>query len=179
MLEKDIEQILFTKEEIENRCAELGKQISEDYKDKKPLIIGVLRGCVPFMERILENLDIYCTVDFIKVSSYEGTNSTGTLIIKQDITTSLVDKEIILVEDIVDTGLTIKKLIPLLYDRGAKDVKVCTLLHKTAREKYHNDLDYIGFFCEDHFVVGFGLDYNEYYRNLPYIGILKKEIYNN
>ena len=92
MLEKDIEQILFTKEEIENRCVELGKQISEDYKDKKPLIIGVLRGCVPFMERILENLDIYCTVDFIKVSSYEGTNSTGTLIIKQDITTSLVDK---------------------------------------------------------------------------------------
>ena len=73
----------------------------------------------------------------------------------------------------------IKKLIPLLYDRGAKDVKVCTLLHKTAREKYHNDLDYIGFFCEDHFVVGFGLDYNEYYRNLPYIGVLKKEIYNN
>ena len=114
MLEKDIEQILFTKEEIEKRCAELGKQISEDYKDKKPLIIGVLRGCVPFMERILENLDIYCTVDFIKVSSYDGTNSTGTLIIKQDITTSLVDKEIILVEDIVDTGLTIKKLIPLL-----------------------------------------------------------------
>ena len=177
MLEKDIDRVLYSHEVIEARCKELGEQITKDYEGKEPVVIGVLRGAVPFMEHLLENIDLKLKVDYIKVSSYEGTKSTGTLIIKQDIATNLQGKEVIIVEDIVDTGLTIKKLVPLLHDRGATSVRVCTLLHKLAREEYHNDLDYVGFVCDNFFVVGFGLDYNEYYRNLPYIGVLKKEIY--
>lgn len=177
MLEKDIERVLYSKEEIEARCKELGEQITKDYEGKEPVVIGVLRGAVPFMEHLLENIDLMLKVDYIKVSSYVGTKSTGTLIIKQDISTNLTGRDVIIVEDIVDTGLTIKKLVPLLHDRGASSVKVCTLLHKEAREEFHNELDYVGFVCDNYFVVGFGLDYNEYYRNLPYIGVLKEEIY--
>ena len=176
-LDKDIEKVLYSHEVIEKRCKELGEQISKDYQGKEPVVIGVLRGAVPFMEHLLENIDVKLVVDYIKVSSYEGTKSTGTLIIKQDITMDLKGRDVIIVEDIVDTGLTIKKLVPLLFDRGATDVKVCTLLHKPAREEYHNELDYVGFVCDNLFVVGFGLDYNDYYRNLPYIGVLKPEIY--
>lgn len=174
----DIERILLTEQEIEDICKRLGEQISKEYAGKNPLIIGFLKGCAPFFSELIKRISIYCEIDFLMVSSYKGNNSTGIINIKKDVDQSIENRDVILVEDIVDTGNTLKKMVDLFKDRNPKSVKVVTLLDKPSNRKVQFKPDYIGYEIPNEFIVGYGLDYNERYRNLPIIGILKKKIYN-
>lgn len=176
-MHKDIKKVLISSEEIENKVEELGVQLTKDYMDKKPLVIGLLKGCVPFMGDLIKKIDCHLEMDFMDVSSYEGINSTGVIRVNKDITADLEGRDIIIAEDIVDTGRTLKHVIGLLKDRGAKSVKVVTLLDKPEGRVVELEADYVGFIIPKEFVIGYGLDYNEYYRNLPYIGVLKEEVY--
>lgn len=171
-MHKDIDKILVSEEDILNKCKELGVQISKDYEDKQPIFIGLLKGSVPFMAELIKNISIDMEMDFMDVSSYSGTEQSDVRIIK-DLETPIRDKYVIVVEDIVDTGKTYLKVKELLYAKGAKDVKIVSLLDKKERREVEVVPDYIGFEIPNAFVVGFGLDYNEKYRNLPYIGIIK------
>lgn len=177
MLEKDIKKILVTHDEIVARCAELGKQITEDYKDQPPLLVALLRGSVPFLAELIQHIDLDIQYDFMDVKSYEGTESTGDIKIIKDLDTSIKGMDILLVEDIVDTGRTIRTVVDTLKHKGAKSVKVVTLLDKPDRRVVVMDPDYTGFMIENLFVVGFGLDFNQRYRALPYVGVLKDECY--
>lgn len=174
-----IERVLVTREEIEKRCDELGKEISEAYKQDKeaPLLVALLKGSVPFLSELIKHIDLDIQFDFMNVSSYQGTQSVGDVKILKDLDISIKDRRILLVEDIVDTGRTLKKVTQLLMNKGATDVKVVALLDKPERRVVDIEADYIGFTIPDEFVVGFGLDYNEHYRCFPYVGVLKKEVY--
>ena len=179
-MHNDIEKVLISHKEIQNICKRLGKELSKDYHGKTPLLIGVLTGCIPFLAELIKNTDIHLAVDFIRASSYHGqTKSSETLTIKNDLSTSIEGKDVIIVEDIVDTGLTLTALKKLFLSRKANSVKVVTLLDKPAGRKVEFTPEYIGVTIPKEFVVGFGLDYNELYRNLPYIGILKPSVYEN
>lgn len=172
-MHKDIEKILVTEEQIIEKCRELGKTISKDYEGKLPICIGLLKGSVPFLAELIKNISIDIEVDFMDVSSYSGTEQSDVRILK-DLETPIRDKYVIVVEDIVDTGRTYEKVKQLLYAKGAKDVKIVSLLDKKERREVNVVPDYVGFEIPDEFVIGFGLDYNEKYRNLPYIGVIKK-----
>lgn len=178
-MNSDIKEILITHEQIEIKCKELAKQIDYDYKDKTPLLIGLLKGCVPFLAELIKHLNINMEFDFMDVDSYfGGTCSTGTIKIVKDITTNLEGRDILIVEDIVDTGLTLSEIIPYLKKRGANSIEIVTLLDKPSGRKIENLVPkYIGFTVPKLFLVGFGLDYQQIYRNLPYVGILKEEVY--
>ncbi|MGN1399747.1 MAG: hypoxanthine phosphoribosyltransferase [Erysipelotrichaceae bacterium] len=178
-MHKDCKKILFTEQQIIERCKELGKQIAEDYRDNKNnlLFVGILKGSVPFMAELVKRIDLDLQYDFIAASSYVGTESVGDIKIIKDLDCSVVDRDIVLIEDIIDTGLTIKKLKELLYHKGAHDVKVVALLNKQSRRTCDINADYVGFEIENEFVIGFGLDYQQNYRNLPYVGVLKEECY--
>ena len=178
MLEKDVKEVLITNEQINEACKKLGKQISSDFEGKKPLFVGLLNGCVNFMSNLLINVDLYCDISFIKVSSYEGTSSTGKIKMKSDLNEEITGRDIILVDDIIDTGLTLYRLKHYLLQRGANSVKVATLLDKKEKRQQDINPDYCCFVIPNVFVIGYGLDYNEQYRNLPYVGVLKEEIYN-
>lgn len=179
MLEKDIEKVLVSKEEIESITKRMGKQLAEDYKDKFPLVIGLLKGCVPFMGNLVMAMDIQLELGFMDVSSYHGgIESSGDVKITKDLGIPVQDRHIILTEDIVDTGRTLNVIIDLLKYRGAKSVKVATLLDKPAGRVVHLEPEYVGTVIPKEFVVGYGLDYDEKYRNLPYVGVLKPEVYN-
>lgn len=173
----DIEKVVLSTEKIQGICKQLGNRISKDYEGKNPLFIGLLKGCEPFISDLLKYVDIYCEVDYMKVSSYEGTESSGHIIIKSDINTDLSGRDIIVVDDIVDTGRTTLYIKELLQKRGAKSVSICCLLDKPEGRVVDVAVEYIGENIPKEFVVGYGLDYNERYRNLPYIGVLKEEIY--
>ena len=160
-------------EEIQSICKHLGKTLAETYADKNPLVIGVLKGSQPFLSDILRNMDIPLEVSYLKIRSYQGTTSTGNFEIQLDTDISLEDREVIIVEDIVDTANTMTHLLDLLNTRNPKSIKVVTLLDKPSRRKYSFTPDYVGKEIDDYFVVGYGLDYNEAYRNLPYIGVLE------
>lgn len=169
-----IGKILFTQEQIWRRAEELGQEISEDYAGEKVVLIGTLKGAIPFMADLMKNISLDIEIDFVAASSYgSGTESSGEVILKHDITLDLEDKHVILVEDIIDTGNTIKALKAYLQKRGPKSVSICTLLDKPARRKVDVKGDYIGFVVEDLFIVGYGLDFNQKYRNLPYISYLE------
>ncbi|MCQ2742710.1 MAG: hypoxanthine phosphoribosyltransferase [Bacilli bacterium] len=170
--EKDINEVLFTNEQLTEKIREVGQKISKDYEGQELLVVGILAGSIIFMSHLLENLDVECKIDFIKCKSYDGENSTGSITIQKDLSMDPRGKNILLVEDIVDTGLTVSFMVQSLLARGAKSVKVASLLDKPARREYKVDVDYSCFECPDKFIVGFGLDYNQYYRNLPYIGVL-------
>ncbi|MCK5388835.1 MAG: hypoxanthine phosphoribosyltransferase [Candidatus Izimaplasma sp.] len=179
MLEKDIEKVLVSKEEILEIAQIMGKQIAKDYENKFPLVIGLLKGCVPFMGYLLTEMDIHLEVGFMDVSSYHGgIESTGDVQILKDLGIPVFDRHIIITEDIVDTGKTIKVIKDLLMYRGAKSVTIATLLDKPAGRLVELVPEYIGTTIPKEFVVGFGLDYEEKYRNLPYVGVLKPEVYN-
>ena len=179
MLEKDIAKVLVSKEEIIKISQVMGKQLAQDYKDKFPLVIGLLKGCVPFMGYLLTEMDIHLEVGFMDVSSYHGgIKSVGDVQILKDLGIPVHDRHIIITEDIVDTGKTIKVIKDLLLYRGAKSVKIATLLDKPAGRIVKLVPEYIGTTIPKEFVVGFGLDYDEKYRNLPYVGVLKPEVYN-
>ena len=177
MLADNVEKVLISEEEIVKRCKELGAQISKDYAGKNPMIIGLLKGSVPFMAELIKNIDIDCTIDFMAVSSYSGLESMGDVKIVKDLDTSIKGVNVLVVEDIVDTGKTLAKVKQLLYSKGANDVKVVSLLDKPDRRIVQIEAEYVGFVIPNEFVVGFGLDFNQKYRNLPYVGVLKEECY--
>ncbi len=172
-MHKDVERILVSEEEIQKRSKELGEEITRDYAGKTPIVVGLLKGSIPFMAELLKNIDLDCTIDFIRVSSYEGTQS-STLLIKTDLDGDVTGKDIIIVEDILDTGKTLDVITKHLLDKGANSVEICTLLDKKEGRKVEIEAKYVGYTIPLEFVIGFGLDYNEKYRNLPYVGVLKK-----
>lgn len=177
-MHKDIKKVLLTEQQINETCERLGKQIENDYKDKEDIILlGLLKGCVPFMADIMKKIDLPLEVEFMDVSSYQGTKSTGDIQIKMDTRCSVRNKNIIICEDIVDTGRTLNTVVELLYHRGAKSVEVVTLLDKPEGRIIPFNPKYIGHTIPKEFVIGYGLDYNEKYRNLPYVGVLKERVY--
>lgn len=174
----DIEKILLTEEQISAKVKELGSILADEYRDKNPLVICVLRGAIIFMADLIRQMNVRCEMDFMAVSSYgSGTESTGMVRILKDLDTSVQNRHVLVVEDIMDSGLTLSRLVELLRHREAASVKVVTLLDKPERRKVDIKPDYSGFTVPDEFVVGYGLDYAEHYRNLPYIGVLKPEVY--
>ncbi|MBQ6655210.1 MAG: hypoxanthine phosphoribosyltransferase [Erysipelotrichaceae bacterium] len=175
----DVKKILFSEEDIRNRCREMGREISEAYRDNQHdlLFVGILKGSIPFFAELIKHVDIDVYYDFIAASSYDGTESSGDIKIIKDLDCSVVDRDIILVEDIIDTGLTLKEIKSLLYHKGAHDVKIAALLNKQERRVNDIQADYLGFEIPNEFVIGFGLDFNQKYRNLPYVGVLKDELY--
>lgn len=177
MLEKDIEKVLVSEEEIRVRSTELGAVLTEEYKDKNPLVLGVLRGSVPFMAELIKHMDCHLEMDFMTVSSYHGgTKSSGEVKLIMDVDTAVRNRDILIVEDIIDTGRTLKYLKELLEHRGAR-VKIVTLLDKPSGRLIDIEPEWTGFTIPNEFVIGFGLDYENNYRNLPYVGVLKEEIY--
>jgi len=178
MLDKDIEKVLVSSEEIDKIAKRLGKQLTEEYKDKFPIVVGLLKGCVPFMGKLVTEMDCHLELGFMDVSSYHGgIESTGDIQIKKDLDVAVQGRHVIIAEDIVDTGRTIRVVMDLMLYRGAKTVSVVTLLDKPAGRVVNLDPEYIGVTIPKEFVVGYGLDYEEKYRNLPYVGVLKKEVY--
>lgn len=177
-IEEDIKEILVTEEEIQNRIMELAAQLSDEYRDKFPLIVGVLKGAVPFMADLIKRMDIHLEMDFMAVSSYgAATRSSGVVKIIKDLDRIIEGRHLIIVEDIIDSGLTLSYLVDILRRREPKSLKVVTLLDKPARRSVDLKPDYTGFSVRDEFVVGYGLDYAERYRNLPYVGVLKPKVY--
>jgi hypoxanthine phosphoribosyltransferase len=176
-MEKDIQKILISEEEIHARVAEIGAQITRDFKDKDPVFIGVLKGCFIFMADLMRHVSIPCSMDFMAVSSYKGTSSTGAVKINKDLNQDIEGRHLILVEDILDSGVTLNYLKNYLKVRQPASISIITLMDKPAHRKAPVTADYACFDVPDAFVVGYGLDYNERYRNLPYIGILKPEVY--
>ncbi len=178
MLEKDIKKILVSEEEIRVISQKLGKQITEDYKGKKPLMVGLLKGCLPFMTELMKHIDLYMEIELMGVQSYHGgTSSSGDVKITRDLDIPVKGRDILIAEDIVDTAKTISVITKLLKYRGAKSVEVVTLLDKPAGRVVEFKPKYVGTLIPKEFVVGFGLDFDEMYRNLPYVGVLKEEIY--
>jgi hypoxanthine phosphoribosyltransferase len=177
MLEKYIEKVLISEEQIAVRAKELGAELTKDFDGKNPLILGILRGSIPFLAELVKRIDTQVEMDFMAMSSYHGgTKSSGEVKMIMDLDTPVSGREVIIVEDIIDTGLTLKYLKELLEHRGAK-VTIVTMLDKKAGRKVEIEPDYTGFDIPNEFVVGFGLDYDENYRNLPYVGVLKQEVY--
>lgn len=173
----DIKEVLISEEEIQNKVKELGKKITEDYRDKNLFLLGILKGAVPFMADIMRKIDLDLEYDFMDVSSYQGTRSLGEVRILKDIPTSIVGKDILIVEDIIDTGITLNYLTKVLKSRGANSIEIVTMLSKPSRRKVDLPVKYNGFEIEDNFVIGYGMDYDEKYRALPYIGILDESVY--
>lgn len=177
-MEEYIGRVLISREELAKRVAELGAEITRDYEGKKILVLGILKGAVPFMADLIREIKLPLAYDFMALSSYGvSTQSSGVVRILKDLERSVEDVHILIAEDIVDTGLTLKYLKDNLKARNPLSVKVVTLLDKAARRKAEVTPDYNGFSIPDEFVVGYGLDFNEEYRNLPYVGVLKQEAY--
>ena len=178
-MEKDIQEILLTEEQINTRIAELGKELTADYAGKDPIIVGVLKGVVVFYADMIREIKTHCEMDFMWISSYAGTNSTGKMEVKRDIASDIKGRHVLLLEDIYDTGNSLDFTYRHLLTREPASLKICTLLDKPERRRPGITLkpDYVGFTIPNAFVVGYGLDYNEHYRNLPYVGVLKPEVY--
>lgn len=166
---------LLTREEVEKRIKELAKEIEKDYKNKDLLVIGLLKGSVVFMTDLIKEIDLPLEIDFMSASSYAGTESTGIINISKDTDIDVKNREVLIVEDIIDTGLTLSHVRKMLEERGTKSLKICTLLDKPSRRIVEIKGDYTGFEIPDEFVVGYGLDYDQQHRNLPYIGIVVKK----
>ena len=173
----DVKTVLVSEEQLKAKVAELGAQISRDYAGKNLVLVSILKGSVVFMADLMRAVTIPCSIDFMVVSSYGGSNTTSSGLVKiiKDLDGDLSGKDVLIVEDILDTGVTLSNLVPMLTMRNS--VKICTILDKPSRRKADIQPDYEGFRVPDEFVVGYGLDYAEKYRNLPYVGVLKPEIY--
>ena len=178
-MDQDIDHILVSEEALKAKVTELGAQISRDYAGKQLLLVSILKGGVVFMADLMRAVTIPCAIDFMVVSSYGGSNtmSTGLVKIIKDLDADLSGKDVLIVEDILDTGITLSNLMPMLKMRNPNSVRLCTILSKPSRRKAEIEPDYLGFEVPDEFVVGYGLDYNEKYRNLPYVGVLKSQVY--
>ena len=178
-MDQDIDHILVSEEALKAKVTELGAQISRDYAGKQLLLVSILKGGVVFMADLMRAVTIPCAIDFMVVSSYGGSNtmSTGLVKIIKDLDSDLSGKDVLIVEDILDTGITLSHLMPMLKMRNPNSVRLCTNLSKPSRRQAQIEPDYLGFEVPDEFVVGYGLDYNEKYRNLPYVGVLKSQVY--
>lgn len=174
----DLESVLLSEEQLQQRIREMGAEITRDYQGREPVFIGVLKGCFMFMADLVRNVNVPCSVDFMAVSSYgNSTTTSGAVKITKDLREDIEGRDVVIVEDILDSGVTLHYLTRFLQNRRPKSITIATLLDKPARRKAEVQAKYAGFVVPDGFVVGYGLDYAEKYRNLPYIGILKPEIY--
>ena len=178
-MHQDIARVLLTEDQIKARVRELGAELMRDYEDKNPVFVGVLKGVVVFYADMIREFDAPCQLDFMWVSSYQGTQSTGNMVVRKDVTTDLTGRHVVILEDILDTGRSLRFVVDHLKSKGAASVKICTLLDKPEGRVpgYEIQAEYTGFSIPNAFVVGYGLDYDEKYRNLPYVGILKPEVY--
>ena len=177
-MRNDIEKVLYSEEVILKKVKEMAKKISDDYREKDLLMVVILKGSVIFASDLIKNIDIPCDIDFMAVSSYgSGSESSGNVVIKKDIDGNVEGRDILIVEDIVDTGNTLSFLVDYFKEKNASSVKIVTLLDKPSRRNVNVDVEYSGFEVPNEFLVGYGLDYNEKYRNLPFVGILKSSIY--
>ena len=166
--------VMLSQEEIENKVTELAKQIEKDYEGQDLLLVGILKGASVFVADLMRKINLNVNIDFMSVSSYgSGTVSSGTVKILKDLDVDIKDKNVLIVEDIIDSGITLKNLYDTLMTREPRSLKLCTLLNKPARKKVDVNVDYVGFVIEDKFIVGYGIDYDEKYRNLPYIAIVE------
>jgi len=178
MLEQDIKKILISHDEIVAAARKLGQKLTEDYQGKNPILVGILKGSVPFMAELIKHIDTHIELDFMLVSSYHGgTSSSGVINIIKDMDQDIKGRDILFVEDIIDTGKTLKSLKELFEGRQPASVKIATLLDKPEGRLVEIEADYTCFTIPNEFVVGYGLDYNENYRNLPFVGVLKEEVY--
>lgn len=178
-MEKDILEILISEEQLKARIQELGEELTAEYAGKDPIVIGVLKGVVIFYADMIRQIKTHCQMDFMWVSSYEGTDSTGNMIVRKDISSDIKGRHVLILEDIFDTGNSLQFVRDHLLEKEPASLKVCTLLDKPSRRKPGITVkaDYVGFEVPNAFVVGYGLDFNEHYRNLPYVGVLKPEAY--
>lgn len=178
-LEKDIAKILISRDELQTRIAELGAQLSREYAGKDLLLVCILKGGVLFLTDLIRAMNIPHAIDFMAISSYGGTRleSSGVVRILMDLNSNIENRNVLIVEDIVDTGRTLAYIMENLRTRNPASLKVCTLLNKPSRREVAVGLDYVGFDVPNEFVVGYGLDFNEIYRNLPFVGVLKPELY--
>lgn len=178
-MNKDIDHVLVSEEQLSAKVAELGERISRDYDGRDLLLVAILKGSVVYMADLMRAIKVPCAIDFMVVSSYGGANTSTTGLVKivKDLDQDLSGKDVLIVEDILDTGVTLSHLVPMLRMRNPRSVKICTILNKPSRRKADIAPDYEGFQVPDEFVVGYGLDYDEKYRNLPYVGVLKPEVY--
>ena len=178
MLEKDIKKVMISHDEIVDAAKKLGAQLTKDYQDKNPILVGVLKGSVPFMAELIKHIDTHVELDFMVVSSYHGgTSSSGVINIKKDVDQDVSGRHVLFIEDIIDTGQTLKNLRDMFKDRNVASVKIATLLDKPEGRVVEIEADYTCFTIPNEFVVGYGLDYNENYRNIPYVGVLKEKVY--
>lgn len=178
-MDNDIQEVLITEEQIRSRIAQLGEELTREYAGKDPVIVGVLKGVVVFYSDMVRQIRVPCQMDFMWISSYQGTNSTGSMVVKRDVTADVKGRHVLILEDIYDTGNSLDFTYRHLLSKQPASLKICTLLDKPERRRPGITLkpDYVGFTVPNAFVVGYGLDYNEHYRNLPYVGILKPEVY--
>lgn len=177
-MQQDIQEVLFSEEELNKRISELGAQITQDYEGKPLIVVGILKGSNIFTSDLVRKINLPLKMDFMAVSSYgNATESTGVVKILKDLDRGIENQHVLIVEDIVDSGLTLKYLKDILLTRNPASIKICTLLDKPARRKEAVVPDYLGYEVPDEFIVGYGIDYAEHYRNLPYVGILKREVY--
>ena len=178
-MHEQIDHILLTEEDIDNKVRELATQLSRDYEGKNPIFVGVLKGVVLFYADIVRRFEHHCQIDFLRISSYEGTQSTGSVNLVQGLSQDITGRHIVILEDIFDTGRSLDFTYNYLKSLGAASVEICTFLDKPERRSPGITLKpkYVGYVIPNEFVVGYGLDYNEYFRNLPYIGVLKPEVY--
>ena len=177
-MNKDVKEILLTKEQIEGKVKELGKKITADYSGLDLLVVVILKGSMVFASDLIREIDLPVSIDFLAVSSYgNGTETAGKITIKKDLGCSVENRNLLIVEDVLDSGVTLSNLKELLESRNPASVEICTLLNKPERRKVEVNPRYSGFDIPDEFVIGYGLDYDEKYRNLPYVGVLKREVY--
>ncbi len=175
---QEIERVLISEEALQARIQELGRELARDYEGKCPVFVGVLKGVILFFADMIRATPIRSQIDLMAVSSYgAGTESTGRIVLKKDVSLDLRGRHVVILEDIIDSGLTLKYTVEHLKEMEPASLKICTLLDKPARRTVEVNADYIGFTIPNEFVVGYGLDYNDYYRNLPFIGVLKPEVY--
>ena len=179
-MNRDIDHVLVSEQQLKDKIAELGAAISRDYDGHDLLLVSILKGAVVFMADLMRAITIPCGIDFMVVSSYGGSNTTTTGLVKiiKDLDQDLTGKDVLIVEDILDTGVTLSHLVPMLQMRNPNSVRICAILSKPSRRQADIEPDYKGFDVPDEFVVGYGLDYDEKYRNLPYVGVLKPQVYN-
>ena len=177
-MKEDVLRVLLSEDEIREKVRELGGKITADYKNSNLMLVTVLKGAVVFLADLMRQIDVPAEIDFMVVSSYgSGVKSSGVVKIVKDLDVPLAGKDILIVEDILDSGLTLSYIKELLESRGPRSIRIATLLDKPSRRKVDLQADYIGFSVPDEFVIGYGLDYDEKYRNLPYVGVLKPEVY--
>ena len=177
-MKQEIEKVLFSEEQLKSAVEKIAGEINRDYEGKDPVLIGILKGSVVFMADLMRRISVDCTTDFMSVSSYGGgTETSGSVRIRKDLDRSITGKDVIVIEDILDSGTTLSHLLEILEVRRPNSLKLCVLLDKPERRVTPVKYDYVGLTVPDEFIVGYGLDYDEKYRNLPYIGVLKREVY--